>query len=183
MSIKTKKVALTMGMDLTSSPYDMTGRTEDTEATPAEVEADRAAWTPPYGSAPLPAAPVWVSPSDGGNVSYRGMQLYWASNVGDIAGGTETGTGSAGLDGLGVLAHELYIGEGDTPPDTPSLKLGPLRNGIISGFNSTSGEPPVTSWTPLKPSTSYALQIAAVGSAGTGPKSAVLHVKTGTADE
>ncbi|MFC9296934.1 hypothetical protein ACFTWH_08505 [Streptomyces sp. NPDC057011] len=188
MSIKDKKTPFHAGGDYTSDPYPLTDadgestRTEWPPATPEEIEADRATWTPPYGSAPLPAAPLWLSPQDGGNVSYKGMQLYWSSDVGQIPASSAT-SGSAGLDGLGVTGHLLYIAEGDTPPDTPSLTLGPLRNVIVGGFNATSGEPPVTSWVKLRPSTAYALQIAAVGSAGSGPKSAVLHVTTGTADE
>ncbi|MFD8413974.1 fibronectin type III domain-containing protein [Streptomyces sp. NPDC059650] len=35
----------------------------------------------------------------------------------------------------------------------------------------------------FKPQTAYAIQVAAVGTAGTGPKSTILHVKTGRPDE
>ncbi|MFI5638294.1 hypothetical protein ACIA8H_12855 [Streptomyces goshikiensis] len=175
MAVRDKKTLLTVGADFEASPYDMRGRTEWPPASPGEVIAARSAWDPPYGQPPLPAAPMWITPSDGSDASSKGIQLFWKSNVGAIpAGSVATGTGSAGLDGLGITGHLLYIAEGATPRAEPSLTLGPLRNLILEGFQTPAG------WVPIKPETQYSLQIAAVNSAGAGPRSGVLRLTTGS---
>ncbi|MER7827615.1 hypothetical protein ABTX85_34230 [Streptomyces sp. NPDC096097] len=147
MAIEDKKTLLTGGADFEPGPYPMDGRTEEPPATSDEVIADRATWTPEYGSEPLLAVPVWTSPPDGGGVPSKPFQLCWTSNVGAAAGSAFTGTGSAAPDGFGITGHPLCITEGDTPPAEPSLTRGPLLNAIIDGFNAPSGEAPAPAWT------------------------------------
>ncbi|WP_406368180.1 hypothetical protein [Streptomyces sp. NBC_01546] len=46
MAIKDRKTSLNTGIDLTSDPYDMAGRTQWPPATAEERLADRATWVP-----------------------------------------------------------------------------------------------------------------------------------------
>ncbi|MFF0550831.1 hypothetical protein ACFYUL_17925 [Streptomyces sp. NPDC004311] len=173
MPIEKKRLQLHTGGDLDGDRYSTADRDED-PATVAEVLADRASWTPPYGSAPLPDAPVWVSPSvDGTPVSAGGFRLFWRSDVGDIPA-VPGNTGCAGLDGLGVTAHKLYITQAGTPDVSAVVALGPLLNVLVNEWL-LSGTPVV-----LAPGNDYALQVAALSSAGEGPKSPVLHLTTKT---
>ncbi|OEJ34173.1 hypothetical protein BGK67_25085 [Streptomyces subrutilus] len=155
-------------MDYTSDPDDFSGRTEWPPRTPAEVDADRATWTPPYGSAQVPPAPQWYLDADGDPVSggwqtSREVMLNWRSGVGEAAG-AGTYSGSAGLDLAGVRGHFLYLAESPAElPTTPSKTLGPFVNTIVDG---------------LKPGTEYKFAVAAFSSSGTGPQSEILTVKT-----
>ncbi|MFD5143144.1 fibronectin type III domain-containing protein [Streptomyces sp. NPDC058401] len=168
MPIKDKKTSLNMGLDLTSEPYDMAGRTEPEPATVAERLADRASWSPPYGSGQVPPAPLWNLSADGTPVSggwqtSREIQLCWRSGVGEAAG-SGSYSGTVGLDLAGISGHNLYMAEGEDPmPTTPTKVLGPRVNALVDG---------------LKADAEYRIQIAAFSPSGVGPKSEILTMKT-----
>jgi hypothetical protein len=201
----TKKTNLLTNVDLTSDREDLTGRTTLPPRTPAEVLADRATWVPPYGQAKAPEAPVWYKAPDGttdvagGRVSDVSIQLFWKSNVGNIADNSlmppypptantdpkVRGIPAVkGLDCLGIAGHNIYAAEGTgTPALILTLRRADLDT-VITGFYVTTtdpGPPPVTTttWVPIKPETVYKFQVEAFAFDGTkGPKSAVLTVTT-----
>ncbi|MFE2128631.1 fibronectin type III domain-containing protein [Streptomyces amritsarensis] len=168
MALKDKKTNLGMGMDLTSARDDMAGRTQWPPATPSEVLADRETWTPPYGHGQIPPAPLWHlgdggNPVSGGWQSTREVMLFWTSGVGAVPP-TAGNSGSAGLDLAGITGHNIYVAEGEDPmPTTPTKVIGAFANVLLDG---------------LKPGTAYRIQIEAFSASGTGPKSAVLTVRT-----
>ncbi|MEU9105278.1 fibronectin type III domain-containing protein [Streptomyces xanthophaeus] len=163
-----KKTSLSMGMDYTSDPESFEERTEWPPRTPAEGDADRATWDPPYGSAQVPPAPQWYLDADGNPVSggwqtSREVMLNWHSGVGEAAG-SGSYSGTAGLDLAGITGHYLYIAEGADPlPTTPSKTVGPLVNTVVDG---------------LQPNTEYRFAVAAFNASDTGPKSEILSVRT-----
>ncbi|MGW2587306.1 fibronectin type III domain-containing protein [Streptomyces virginiae] len=166
-----RKMPLQTGTDLSSEPWDYSGRTTPPPLTPAERLADRATWTPPYGSERVPPAPVWAQSGDplfsgpvgGGWQTSREIQLSWTSGVGaaDAAG---TYSGVEGLDLAGIREHHVFVGEGEDPlPTVPTKVIGAFTNVLLDG---------------LKSDTSYRIAVAAVSASGPGPQSEILTVKT-----
>ncbi|MFF3085633.1 fibronectin type III domain-containing protein [Streptomyces nojiriensis] len=163
-----RKMPLQTGTDLSSEPWDYSRRTTPPSLTPAERLADRATWTPAYGSAQIPPAPQWYLSADGEPVgggwqTSREIQLSWTSGVGaaDAAG---TYAGSTGLDLAGIRAHHVFVAEAENPlPTEPTKVIGAFTNALLDG---------------LKADTSYRIAVAAVSVSGPGPQSAVLSVRT-----
>ncbi|KJK56231.1 hypothetical protein [Saccharothrix sp. ST-888] len=161
--------------DLTSEPGTAAGLTTAPPLTPAQRIAARPA---NYGKPFVPPTPQWYTnsagtPIPGGQVTPTTIQLFWHSNVGQIAASANN-KGSRGLDGIGIGAHNLYI-NGAT---SPSLTIrGPKLTTVLTGYWSAA-TPPV--WTPLAPNTAYTVVVEACDTTlvASGNKSAALSVTT-----
>ncbi|MEU4948062.1 fibronectin type III domain-containing protein [Streptomyces lavendulae] len=137
-------------------------------------------------------------PITGGYVTGKEIQLRWLLLAGALAAApTPGGMGSKGVDLPRVRGWNIYIGslpmpaEGQAvpapvPPTIPSLTLTtPDMETVIGGYYVPAPPPTPPApqdlpiWTPIKPSTAYAIIVEPINLDGTvGLKSAVLQIQT-----
>jgi hypothetical protein len=131
-----------------------------------------------YGKPFVPPTPQWYTNTTGtaipgGTVTPTSIQLFWRSNVGQIAA-VPGNKGSNGLDSMGVGAHNLYVNGATSPSFTIR---GAKLNHVLTGYWS-SATPPV--WTPIAPSTTYTIVVEPCDTTqvASGNKSTSLSVTT-----
>ncbi|WNI17573.1 fibronectin type III domain-containing protein [Actinacidiphila sp. ITFR-21] len=153
---------------LTAEPGSAVGLVEE----PLTAEERVAERPVDYGDSVVPPKPTWYKTADGqptgaGRVQPHEVQLYWHSNIGEIAAHSKMpplpplpdqggySLGSRGLDHIYIAGHRVTIvGEGDvTVP-------GGDTDALITGYWDRT-DPVHPQWVRIQPETSYTVTVAA----------------------
>ncbi|MGW1261139.1 fibronectin type III domain-containing protein [Streptomyces drozdowiczii] len=143
-----------------------------------------------YGDKIVPPKPTWYKTSDGedtgaGRVQPREIQIYWRSNIGEIAAHAKMpplpplpdaggyNLGARGLDHIYIAGHRVtVVGEGDI------IVPGSDTDALITGYWDRT-DPAHPQWTRIEPETEYTLTVAAYNHDNVyGPVSDELTVTT-----
>ncbi|MGW3275487.1 fibronectin type III domain-containing protein [Streptomyces kronopolitis] len=141
----------------------------DEPRTAEERAADRPA---DYGASVVPPKPTWYKDHDGedtgaGRVLPHEIQIYWRSNIGEIAPHSKLpplpplpdqggyNLGSRGLDHIYIAGHQItVVGEGDV------IVPGGDTDAVITGYWDRT-DPARPQWVRVEPETEYTLTVAA----------------------
>ncbi|UXX94053.1 hypothetical protein N7U49_21855 [Streptomyces sp. AD2-2] len=139
---------------------------------PLTAEEHVAARPADYGASVVPPKPTWYKTADGedtgaGRVQPREIQLYWRSNIGEIAAHSKMpplpplpdqggyNLGARGLDHIYIAGHRItVVGEGDV------IVPGGDTDALITGYWDRT-DPVRPQWTRVTPETEYTVTIEA----------------------
>ncbi|MFJ4739028.1 fibronectin type III domain-containing protein [Streptomyces sp. NPDC088775] len=165
------------------SPVALINAPRTAEARVAERPAD-------YGASVVPPKPTWYKTADGkdtgaGRVQPREIQIYWRSNIGEIAAHAKMpplpplpdqggyNLGSRGLDHIYIAGHRVTLtGKGDI------VVPGADTDAVITGYWDRT-DPAHPQWVRVQPETTYTVTVAAYNHDNVyGPASDPLTVTT-----
>ncbi|WP_328749250.1 MULTISPECIES: fibronectin type III domain-containing protein [unclassified Streptomyces] len=158
---------------------------------PPRTAEERVAERPAdYGDMVVPPKPTWYKTAEGedtgaGRVQPREIQLYWHSNIGEIAAHSQMppmpplpdaggyNLGSRGLDHIYIAGHRVtVVGEGDV------IVPGGDTDALVTGYWDRT-DPVHPQWTRIEPETEYTITVEAYNDDNVyGPASDELTVTT-----
>ncbi|MEU9050212.1 fibronectin type III domain-containing protein [Streptomyces sp. NPDC048384] len=158
---------------------------------PPRTAEERVAERPAdYGDSVVPPKPTWYKTTEGedtgaGRVQPREIQLYWHSNIGEIAAHSQMppmpplpdaggyNLGARGLDHIYLAGHRVtVVGEGDV------IVPGGDTDALVTGYWDRT-DPVRPQWTRIEPETEYTVTVQAYNHDNVyGPASDELTVTT-----